>query len=844
MQRPMLVVVLIWLMLAVGLQPVLAQDSGQAGAVDAASAATSDTAAPATATITRTTTLGGPDYNSWDRLANRVEQALEVGRVSDTVLRELRGDVADWREVFDQAKDENSVRINTLKTQIATLGPKPENDGVEPAVLTERRDQLTVELNAARVPVKTAEEAFSRADLLIDEIDKLLRVRQADQLLQLGPTPLNPVLWPDALADLGTSLRLAWREVSQNWGSDAQRTTFLRDLPLTLVLLVVGLVLLARGRIWVMRIGEAVRTGRKGPSRGVIGFVVSLGQVIAPLFGMIALVEALNLVGILGLRGQAIVDVLPGVAFFVFGSLWIGNRMFGTENANWPVIDMPSNVARAEAKFNVAMLGLILSARLVLNALSDHEGFSDATLAVLHFPLFVAIGLLLIRMARLLRLHRKLLARDDAVAGVRARVLGFIATICSIVGYAGPTAAAIGYQELASGMLIPLILTLGLLALLEVFHRFIISIYGALLQKDEEAAEQSLWPVLVSFALTVLMLPLLALIWGAQITDLTELWSSAMNGFQLGSARITPRIFVIFAIVFLLGYWATRLLQSMLRGSILPKTSLDKGVQNAISVGVGYVGIFLAAVVAITSAGIDLSSIAIIAGALSVGIGFGLQNVVSNFVSGIILLIERPISEGDWIEVGGQMGYVRNISVRSTQIETFDRTDVILPNSDLVSGVVTNFTRGNSIGRVIVPVGVGYGTDTKRVEAILQEIAEAHPMVTVDPAPSVVFQGFGASSFDFEIRAILSDVNYMLTVKSDMNHEIARRFVEEGIEIPFAQRDIWLRNPEALTGATPAASSAVAPSAKSSGAAPNKDALTVEDLQSGDGGYSEGEGDE
>ena len=298
------------------------------------------------------------------------------------------------------------------------------------------------------------------------------------------------------------------------------------------------------------------------------------------------------------------------------------------------------------------------------------------------------------------------------------------------------------------------------------------------------------------------------LIWGAFAVIFINAWDYSggliehakgylVNGFDLGEFRVVPsRILwalLIFATIVMLSSWV----RSQLDSNWLKMTAMGQGARDAVVTISGYIMFIIALLAGMSAAGFDFGNIAIIAGALSVGIGFGLQNIVNNFVSGLILLFERPIRKGDWIVVGGTEGYVKEIQIRSTRIQTFDRSDVIVPNSELISQQVTNWVLSNQFGRAVIPIGVAYGTDTEKVRDILLTIAEENENVLnsgPNPEPVVLFRAFGDSSLNFELRVFLKNIDRRLRVVSEINFSIDKAFREAGIEIPFPQRDLHVKS--------------------------------------------------
>ncbi len=306
------------------------------------------------------------------------------------------------------------------------------------------------------------------------------------------------------------------------------------------------------------------------------------------------------------------------------------------------------------------------------------------------------------------------------------------------------------------------------------------------------------------------------LLWLSWLLSLFWLWDAGgewsrralelyQQGFSLGSIHITPGRIVLGLLIFCLGWTALVLLrQQFARSGWSENADLEPGAKETLGTIAGYVGYGLVIFLSLLVAGINFTGLAVVAGALTVGIGFGLQNIVNNFVSGLILLFERPVKRGDWIKVGNAEGIVKRISVRSTVIQTFENADIIVPNSEFISSQVTNMMFDDRRGRLRVPVGVAYGSDTAQVEALLLAVAREHPQVVVGGSlsdPWVLFQRFGESSLDFELNCYLRNIDTRPRVLSDLLHAIDRSFRGHGIEIPFPQRDLRIKEmPTVLPG--------------------------------------------
>ena len=264
---------------------------------------------------------------------------------------------------------------------------------------------------------------------------------------------------------------------------------------------------------------------------------------------------------------------------------------------------------------------------------------------------------------------------------------------------------------------------------------------------------------------------------------------------KMGAGNITLQSLLILCVLFVVVLLLEKIVRERVIMRIFEKTDLPKSLEYGLARIMGYVFIVIGWYMALQFVGVDLSSLALIAGGISVGVGFGLQNIINNFVSGIIIFAERPITIGDRVEVSGIAGSVVKISLRSTTVITNDNITMIVPNADFISQTVTNWSHGDPKVRIRVPVGVAYGSDIELLEKLLLEIADENPKSLKDPKPSVLFDSFGDNSLNFELALWTASMTTRpRRFISTINFAIEKKLRENNIEIPFPQRDLHIRS--------------------------------------------------
>ncbi len=488
-------------------------------------------------------------------------------------------------------------------------------------------------------------------------------------------------------------------------------------------------------------------------------------------------------------------DITYSLTFFLIFMLGVRVLLYPLQQLPSPLL-LPRELAQAMAR-RLRVLGLLCLFAFVYYT----------SLEVLHLPLdarqFARGGLLTLFVLNLLWFVW-LLGRLPGVERFSRRVRA----VLSLFLVTAMLAEWLGYRELSSYLLYGVVGSTVLTALAWILHVILAELASGLdrgkfawqrqLREAVGLNDEQSFPGLTTLRfLLVLCLwtgyaLLMMKLWGVPEALFQRLYIGFQSGFQVAGLHITPSKLIIALLIFALLLQVFSRIKETLEKRWLPASKLDHGAREATATIFGYVGFMVAVLITLSAAGLDLGKLAIVAGALSVGIGFGLQNIVNNFVSGLILLFERPISTGDFVTVGETEGFVRRISIRSTEIETLDRRSVIVPNSDLISGRVTNWIRNDTYGRVMLEVGVAYGSNLQRVTDILNDIVTAHREVINNSQvqPSVFCTGFGDSSINFRVYAVVGNFRQRLQVAHEINLQIAAAFEKHGIEIPFPQRVI------------------------------------------------------
>lgn len=735
----------------------------------------------------------GPRIEDWEKTLKNAETTLQS---EDLDRPEIEATTKELAAVIAEAQALRAASQQvapSVSAELQSLGPAPaegapaEDDKVAAtrAALTKRQAELDGYISQSQLTTV-------RAQNLIASFGVHEQGQMTARLFKRLPSPLRPAVWVEAWQQLLTAIddTLAapqrwWRVVASQ---RMESIVLIGGVLLISVSLLIGRQLhLFLRRRW----GPNPAIDEPSHARRILAAgSMAISDILLPGIFLAAL--GVLVTKIVPIKNDFFAILVGGTTFNLIIFLLVSGlarAMLAPHTPTWRVVPVtPQGAAQIAHKVTLLAIAVIVFNMIYLMAIKGTGEAPDAFRACNTFLRDVVVGVIALSLLR-----RDYWAAPDArLTGV----LGVVRRILIVVACVSPVLSLTGYAYLSENILISVTATLVVVglawlvrsALLEGLARVLgaeVTDEGAAVAPGTtQALRLSFWARLL--VETVLWLPafyLLLVIYGLSPSLLNLIINRAVSGVQVGQVTLSLTEIVLALFVLVAGLFIVGRAKRWLSDQILPRSRFDVGLQNSVTAGFGYVGSIIVITLAVITLGIDLSNIAIIAGALSVGVGFGLKTIVENFVAGILILIERPIKVGDWIVVGGTEGTVKRISVRSTEIETFDNASVIFPNSELIANAVVNWTLRDRIIRVVIPMRVVPGTDTKLVRDLLLDCARQQRRVCAEPAPTVLFKRFLDIGLEFELRCFVIDTAYVNQVTSDLNFAIDNAFRAHGVDM-------------------------------------------------------------
>ena len=752
------------------------------------------------------------NYLATNKKLNNIEMALANGDLDSDEINEKTAYLGELEIRLNYAQKRYEKELVYIQKKIDSLGEAPKKGVTEAQIIAKKRKEFARELEAQKAKIAEVVLLGTRSDQIEDRLFNLRNKVILGNVLERQA----PLIYPHNLYDSSKLFISFVFDIIQSpvkW----YNTLKIEDvhnvnshLVTILFIAFLSLWIGVRLRLLIMRkFGYQKENEHPRYNKKIVAAVfvaIAYGVIPASIIGGFLLWILSSKVFGIGFLGDVLNQSLYFLLYIVLANA-VSRVIFAPNNEKWRLINVSNEKAKRVTKglyFSIWAVGI----SALLKSIAQDSNYTIELVSFLSTLSDIAKSIAIVMVVKRFLWDDIDSKYDEEEADEEseeheANNAFRITLFFTLFSFSMFVLSMFGYPFLAAYILNKFLLSFLIVGLLFILNKAFREILQRVLLlrfwvktfklRRKIVSKLNFWISLVVDPLFVVLgiFAILAL-WGVSTDFLKQMFIKLFMGFTIGGVEISLVSIVFGIAVFFVGISIVRTLKRRLMGNILSKMDIDEGIRHSLASGFGFFGFVVSTLLAIAIMGGDLTNFALIAGALSFGIGLGLQNIVNNFVSGIILLFERPIKVGDWVFVNGEEGIVKQINIRATELKTWKKASIIIPNADLLSNTVKNLTHGDTWGRLDIKVGVAYGSDTKRVSEVLLECVEHNKKILKKPVPYVLFLNFGDSSLDFELRCYTNDVMNNFVISSEIRFEIDRRFREENIEIPFPQRTLHI----------------------------------------------------